>query len=165
MLCVQVGQTVFSSKNLRSEVAVDTLLDTLPFKVPSFLRLLVAFDTSVILSEIFDNSSFRASLFSSNCSFSTINPLRIFFLFLILSCPCSSSSLIKFFCMVILSVKDSFFKSKTLILSLVLRILSLTIEFIEEKILISRMSSMTSLRPAAGNCMKGTKVLLPRITI
>ena len=45
------------------------------------------------------------------------------------------------------------------------RILSLIILFIEEKILISNKSSMTSLRLVADNCIKGTKVLLPKITI
>ena len=87
-----------------------------------------------------------------------------FFLF-ILSLLLSSNSSINSFCILILSTKDSFFKVKTFISSLVKRIFSLIKLFIEEKILISKRSSITSLRLDAVSCIKGTNVLLPRITI
>ena len=71
----------------------------------------------------------------------------------------------KFFCIFILSLRVSLFRSRDLTWFFFSFRVSLMILFIAEKIRISSRSSITSRRLEEVNCMKGTKVLLPRITI
>ena len=107
----------------------------------------------------------RFSFFFNNLSTSNAIILSFSSFSCIVSLPLLSSSSINSSCIDTLSFKLSFFNSKVLTESLTTLSLSLTMLFIAENILMSRRSSMTSLRLGPLSCMNGMKLLLPRITI
>ena len=165
MSCPQVGQTVFSLKNLCSLVIVPTFWDNLPLRLFSFTNLSPASVTICCSFVNLKTSSSKAEFSRRNTSASFIN-LSILILFSSILCfPLFSSSSMKLFCMSIFSLTFFLFTSRDLICSFRVLILSLIRPFMAEKIRISSKSSITSRRLAVVNCMKGTKVLLPRITI
>ena len=165
MSWVHVGQTVLLVKNLCSLVMVVTFCDNLPLRFPNFLSFALdpEYSTTSLFLFVNNSSSFFSS--SNRVSCSLINSLIFFFLLLISFLPNASISSIKDFCISYFSSRVIFLNSNSLIDSFTPLTLSLRTLFIEEKILISKRSSITSLLVGAFNCMNGTKLLLPRITI
>ena len=165
MSCVQVGQTVFFEKNLCSFVRVDTLCVNFPLIVFSFNNLSLApvYSSCFFISS--DISLSNSSLVLTYSSVSLIKSLIFSCLFCISFFPLVSISSIKFSCISTLSFKDSFFNSKVFNSSLTPRIFSFIRLFIDENILMSNKSSTTSLLLVDCNCINGTNVLDPNITI
>ena len=166
MSCPQVGHSVFSVKNLCSLVIFETLLEILPFKLFSLTNFSLAPVTLscsliylCISSSTLALSSYKHQLLS-----------KVFQSFFI-CIDIFISTVLKFFMKFSLHLHlileyFSLLRSRDFTCSFInSHLISLIILFIAEKIRISSRSSITSRRLEVVNCIKGTKVLLPRITI